>query len=86
MCRALTLARQLSDLIASFPRTNPSTSSDGPDISALISAIRSRYRMLCATMGARARLVAASTTKRDADAVEGVEGPAKGVDLGQLRF
>lgn len=62
---------------------------DGPDLAALMSQIRARYRLLCTSVGAPPRLVAAGKDGRDvpsAGVVEGIEGPMKGVDTRQLRF
>lgn len=64
---------------------------NGPDLAALMSQIRARYRLLCTGVGARPRLVAASKDGTDgalpsAGVVEGIEGPMKGVDTRQLKF
>lgn len=62
-----------------------------PDLAALLSNIRARYRLLCTSVGARPRLVTAAKDGRDGTAagagvVEGIEGPMKGVDTRQLKF
>lgn len=62
-----------------------------PDLPAMLSAIRARYRLLCTSVGVRPRLVTAAKDGTDgasesAGVVEGIEGPMKGVDTRQLRF
>ncbi|KAL1407611.1 hypothetical protein Q8F55_007044 [Vanrija albida] len=60
-----------------------------PDLPALLSNIRARYRLLCTSVGVRPRLVAAQRDGSAGDGgavVEGIEGPMKGVDTRQLRF
>ncbi|WOO84949.1 Oral cancer-overexpressed protein 1 [Vanrija pseudolonga] len=62
-----------------------------PDLPAMLSAIRARYRLLCTSLGTRPRLVTAAKDGTDgagegAGVVEGIEGPMKGVDTRQLRF
>ncbi|KAH9895639.1 DUF1715-domain-containing protein [Cubamyces lactineus] len=59
--RTLNHIRHLLELIAQFPRENPSAA-DGPadlDIPKLFRQIRSRYKLLCATLGVRPTLRAA---------------------------
>lgn len=58
------------------------------DMAQLLSSIRARYRLLCTSVGARPRLLAAGKdgTQDQSAAVEGIEGPMKGVDTRQLRF
>jgi hypothetical protein len=58
--------RHLLDLVAQFPRVNPSADASAPDgddsqvdVAALLSKIRARYKALCATLGVRPRLRAA---------------------------
>lgn len=117
MRRASGHAKQLLDLIASFPINNPSSSlshdkqpeTDGVqestsnstseqkpvDLAALLAQIRSRYRLLCSSLGVRPRL-ATSSVKRvsdDADearddqgAIEGIDGPMKGVNTKELLY
>ena len=54
------------DLVAQFPRTNPSaepvSEAADPqlDVAVLLSKIRARYKALCATLGVRPRLHAAA--------------------------
>lgn len=58
--RTVNHIRHLLDLISQFPRVNPSAS--GPsevDIPKLFRQIRSRYKLLCATLGVRPTLRAA---------------------------
>ena len=98
---ALSHARQLLDLIRTFPTINPSSAPDGStptaataetreevDLPALLASIRARYRLLCSSLGVRGRLVAAPNgqTQAAGTAVEGIEGPMKGVDTSQLKF
>ncbi|KAL1943481.1 hypothetical protein VTO73DRAFT_3926 [Trametes versicolor] len=70
--RAMNHIRHLLDLLAQFPRANPSAG--GPsevDIPKLFRQIRSRYKLLCATLGVRATLRAAdgsATGPESADA------------------
>lgn len=49
--------------ISTFPTTNDSTllspAADTPDIAALLTSIRTKYRTVCAGLGVRPRLVAA---------------------------
>ncbi|KDR85901.1 hypothetical protein GALMADRAFT_52033 [Galerina marginata CBS 339.88] len=64
--------RNLLDLISQFPKVNPSTSPTTPtddtssapspevDISKLLSQIRSRYKVLCSSLGVRPRLQSSS--------------------------
>ncbi|ORX39118.1 hypothetical protein BD324DRAFT_649208 [Kockovaella imperatae] len=70
------------------------------DLPSLVSAIRAKYRLLCASLGIRPRLVAGSASIRSRSEgaeedppfdsaemqVEGIEGPMKGVDTSKLRF
>lgn len=52
--RALHNLKHLLDLIAQFPRVNPSaTEPSDLDIPKLFRQIRSRYKVLCATLGAK---------------------------------
>lgn len=90
--------KTLRELISQFPTTNPTPAGgepvpedEGPDLAALMSQIRARYRLLCTSVGARPRLVAVSKDGTDgalpsAGVVEGIEGPMKGVDTRQLKF
>ncbi|GFZ47414.1 hypothetical protein JCM24511_05157 [Saitozyma sp. JCM 24511] len=69
-----------------------------PDLPSLLGSIRGRYKLLCASLGARPRLVAApnqdtaeggpqgTDTAGEGMVVEGIEGPMKGVDTRRLRF
>lgn len=69
-----------------------------PDLPSLLGSIRGRYKLLCASLGARPRLVAApnqdpaeggpqgSDMAEEGGVVEGIEGPMKGVDTRRLRF
>ncbi|KAI0668168.1 DUF1715-domain-containing protein [Trametes maxima] len=58
--RTLNHIRHLLDLIAQFPRENPSASAPSElDIPKLFRQIRSRYKLLCATLGVRPTLRAA---------------------------
>ncbi|KAM5545576.1 hypothetical protein V8D89_000614 [Ganoderma adspersum] len=85
--RAQNHIRHLLELVARFPRVNPSsTGDDDPevDIPRLFRQIRSRYKLLCATLGVRPSLRAAD----DADAspspprAEGIgEGPDRQTGL-----
>lgn len=102
--RALSHARQLLELIGSFPTSNPSSAQgdtapdttsiaegrEEVDLPALLANIRARYRLLCSSLGVRGRLVAApqpnGTSPDGGTAVEGIEGPMKGVDTSQLKF
>lgn len=91
------------ELINSFPTDNPSSTSTSAggsgdeasaevDLSALLSNIRARYKLLCASLGVRPRLVAAAKDGGSAQnegrggVVEGIEGPMKGVDTAKLKF
>jgi len=68
--------KHLLDLIAQFPRVNPSSaaeSGDSPDdldIPKLFRQIRSRYKALCATLGIRPSLRAADGQSEDEAATE----------------
>lgn len=102
--RALAHAKTLLELVASFPTYNPSSSTEssgtgpqadqqpasdgGIDISSLLAQIRSRYRLLCAALGVRPRLVAAQPLAQGGEnaPAEGIDGPAKGVDTKQLLY
>lgn len=56
--RILHNLKHLLDLIAQFPRFNPSTTTELSelDIPKLFRQIRSRYKALCATLGVRSTL------------------------------
>jgi hypothetical protein len=78
------------DLINSFPTTNNPEAAE-IDLTALVSNIRARYRLLCASLGVRPRLAAApssgiSNGGEEGMVVEGIEGPMKGVDTAKLKF
>jgi hypothetical protein len=78
------------DLINSFPTTNNPEAAE-IDLTALVSNIRARYRLLCASLGVRPRLAAApssgtSAAGEEGMVVEGIEGPMKGVDTAKLKF
>ncbi|KDQ52496.1 hypothetical protein JAAARDRAFT_138560 [Jaapia argillacea MUCL 33604] len=61
--RGLHHAQQLLDLIAQFPMANPSMSDASDlDIPRLFRQIRSRYKVLCATLGVRATLRAGDSS------------------------
>lgn len=105
-CRAISQARQLIDMISSFPTINPSTSAsttsatpadpsglpapteedtadDPTDLPRLLSSIRAKYRLLCTSVGARPRLVAAAPAAASEMGAEGVDvgmdtGPGEG--------
>ncbi|OCH90402.1 DUF1715-domain-containing protein [Obba rivulosa] len=70
--------KQLLELIAQFPRTNPSvTEASDLDIPKLFRQIRSRYKALCATLGVRPTLRAggsSSPTRQVDDPAELPEG------------
>ena len=94
--RALNHAKILIDLITQFPTTNNPEAAE-IDLTALVSNIRARYRLLCASLGVKPRLTAAAGASSNASAgqedgsangnmVEGVEGPIKGVDTSKLKF
>ncbi|GLB43635.1 putative essential protein Yae1, N terminal [Lyophyllum shimeji] len=53
--RATNHARRLLEMIAQFPRVNPSAA-DETDIPKLFRQIRSRYKALCSTLGVRPTL------------------------------
>jgi hypothetical protein len=79
--------------------TSPSSAAE-IDLPSLLSSIRAKYKILCTSLSARPRLIAApSKDGRDntgdfsglegdgvSGVVEGIEGPMKGVDTRQLRF
>jgi len=59
----------LLDLIAQFPVVNPSASAPSDlDLSKLLSQIRSRYKMLCATVGVKPSLRASNVRAEASDA------------------
>ncbi|KAJ3576099.1 hypothetical protein NP233_g652 [Leucocoprinus birnbaumii] len=73
--RTINNANRLLDLIAQFPRINPSSTdkSSEIDISQLLNRIRSRYKVLCASLGVRPTLRASrsdQTTDTDGMAVD----------------
>ena len=79
--RTLNHIRHLLELIAQFPRENPSAT-DGPadlDIPKLFRQIRSRYKLLCATLGVRPTLRAAdgSSVSPERDGVDPSEPTAR---------
>ena len=84
-------AKVLIDLITQFPTQNTPETVE-IDLTTLVSNIRARYRLLCASLGVKPRLAAAPTTTVNGDGggggsmVEGVEGPIKGVDTSKLKF
>jgi hypothetical protein len=53
--------KHLLELISQFPKTNPSTSPDhaNMDVEKMFRQIRSRYKILCATLSVRPTLRAA---------------------------
>jgi hypothetical protein len=84
----------LIDLINQFPTQNTPEAGE-IDLTTLVSNIRARYRLLCASLGVKPRLAAASITSTTSvggdgegagNMVEGVEGPIKGVDTSKLKF
>lgn len=81
----------LIDLINQFPTQNTPEAGE-IDLTTLVSNIRARYRLLCASLGVKPRLAAAPSTSSNGDGegggnmVEGVEGPIKGVDTSKLKF
>jgi hypothetical protein len=86
-------AKVLIDLINQFPTQNTPEAGE-IDLTTLVSNIRARYRLLCASLGVKPRLAAASNTSTTSlggeegagNMVEGVEGPIKGVDTSKLKF
>ncbi|GJE96077.1 Yae1 family protein [Phanerochaete sordida] len=71
--RASSNIKHLLDLIAQFPKINPSASEQTElDIPKLFRQIRSRYKALCATLGVRPTLRAGGP----AGSADGVEDPA----------
>ena len=91
--RALGHAKQLLDLIGTFPTLNPSiesgpthnaplaraTSPASVDLPTLLGAIRARYRLLCSSLGIRPRLISA----KDGQASLGIgteDGAGEGVE------
>jgi hypothetical protein len=85
----------LIDLINQFPTQNTPETVE-IDLTTLVSNIRARYRLLCASLGVKPRLAAASNSSTTSTSVgegggggnmvEGVEGPIKGVDTSKLKF
>jgi len=59
--RSINNANRLLELITQFPKINPSSTDAGSelDIPQLLSRIRSRYKVLCASLGVRPTLRAA---------------------------
>ena len=90
--RAQNHVRHLLDLIAQFPRANPSAAAaanDGTtptepelDIPRLFRQIRSRYKLLCATLGVRPTLRAADGSATAAVGGDGDGSGSGGDDLG----
>ena len=87
-------AKVLIDLINQFPTQNTPETVE-IDLTTLVSNIRARYRLLCASLAVKPRLAAASNTSAasnggegagEGNMVEGVEGPIKGVDTSKLKF
>ncbi|KAI9060822.1 DUF1715-domain-containing protein [Trametes sanguinea] len=79
--------RHLLELIAQFPRENPSATG-GPsdlDIPKLFRQIRSRYKLLCATLGVRPTLRAADGSSVSPERADGDSGesPAREGQNGQ---
>jgi hypothetical protein len=82
----------LIDLINQFPTQNTPEAGE-IDLTTLVSNIRARYRLLCASLGVKPRLATAANTSTtsvggdgEGNMVEGVEGPIKGVDTSKLKF
>jgi hypothetical protein len=80
--RILNNIKRLLDLIQEFPKTNPSTA-DNPselDVEKLFSRIRSRYRVLCSSLGMAPRLRTATsdngrqTATEDGELEDGDDG------------
>ncbi|KZT02001.1 DUF1715-domain-containing protein [Laetiporus sulphureus 93-53] len=70
--------RHLLELIAQFPRVNPSASEPSElDIPRLFRQIRSRYKALCASLGVRSTLRAGGTSdaRGDGDPIDNAENP-----------
>ncbi|THG96531.1 hypothetical protein EW026_g5318 [Hermanssonia centrifuga] len=66
--RAANNIRHLLDLIFQFPRMNPSASEPSElDIPKLFRQIRSRYKVLCATLGAKPTLRAGGSSSPTGD-------------------
>ena len=65
--RAFQHIRRILDDISQFPRVNPSASdpSSELDLPKLLRQIRSRYKVLCASLGVRPRLYSAEPTDLD---------------------
>ncbi|KAF8497772.1 DUF1715-domain-containing protein [Russula emetica] len=71
-------ASALLSLIDRFPRKNPRPDDEGVDMSAQLRLIRSRYKVMCASLGVRARLQpAAPLSVRSSET-----GPGPGVASG----
>lgn len=68
-----------SDAATSTPQPPTITTEEDPaDLPRLLSSIRAKYRLLCTSVGARPRLVAAANVSADG----GVEGVVGGVEGG----
>ncbi|KAF5385363.1 hypothetical protein D9615_001011 [Tricholomella constricta] len=75
--RATSHTRRLLDLIAQFPRSNPSET-DETDFPKLFRQIRSRYKVLCSTLGVRPSLRYSDRSQdRDEAADATLAGPDK---------
>ena len=73
--RALHNITHLLDLIAQFPRVNPSASEPSElDIPRLFRQIRSRYKVLCATLGTKPSVRAGGSGVQD-DAPDSGDAP-----------
>lgn len=86
--RASQHVRHILDSLAHFPRTNPSASdpSSELDIPKLMRQIRSRYKVLCASLGQRPRLHSAeSTDLSDKSLVDTEMEDASGSTVGSQR-
>ncbi|KAF4611927.1 hypothetical protein D9613_004366 [Agrocybe pediades] len=80
-CRASQHIRILLDTISQFPRVNPSASEGAGadlDISKLFRQIRSRYKILCSSLGVRPRL--SSSSEASAALLDGA-GPSADMDV-----
>ncbi|KAF7784957.1 hypothetical protein Agabi119p4_1122 [Agaricus bisporus var. burnettii] len=69
--RILSNIKRLLDLIQEFPKTNPTTNTDKSsdnelDVEKLFSRIRSRYRVLCSSLGIPPRLRTAAISDQNA--------------------
>ncbi|EPQ53080.1 DUF1715-domain-containing protein [Gloeophyllum trabeum ATCC 11539] len=66
---------QLLELISQFPKTNPSAEASDVDIPKLFRQIRSRYKILCASLGVKASLRASDVPSSSPPEDDGNEVP-----------